>query len=196
MRDQILQLLRAIDETLEGYAKPGERLDLYLLGRASLILRFDLTAVSTADVDIVQMCTSSNGEDLEQRAMELFGRGTDNARRLGLYLERVPQGLPPLPHHFKKRCVEIAGGEWQVIRPKLLEIHDFAVTKLKRFAAKDREDLKLLCDRGEITPEGLEESVRSAMAFAADPEEDPIVQRTLDAYWKVRTYLETGEPSF
>jgi hypothetical protein len=53
MRDQIMQFLKEIDEKLGETAKPGEPLDLYLIGRASLVLRLDLTSVFTNDVDIV-----------------------------------------------------------------------------------------------------------------------------------------------
>jgi hypothetical protein len=128
-------------------------------------------------------------------AIGLFGEGTANALRLDLYLERVPQGTPPVPQHFRKRSIEIEG-EWQVIRPTVLEFHDFAVTKLKRFAAKDREDLKLLCDRQLITPQGLKDSLENAFAFAADEDEDPNRKKAYDAYRKVCAYLETGKPTF
>jgi hypothetical protein len=196
MRDQIMQFLKEIDNQLRETTKPGERLDLYLIGRSSLVLRLDLTSVFTNDVDIIWMSTTSpSGESLEDMAIRLFGQGTPNALRLDLFLERVPQGTPPVPHHFRKRSIEIEG-EWQVIRPKVLEFHDFAVTKLKRFAAKDREDLKLLCDRQLITPQGLTDSLENAFAFAADEEEDPDRKKAYDAYRKVCAYLETGKPTF
>ena len=193
MHDRIMQLLSEIDEALVPYAKPDERLDLYLLGRASLILRLHLTAVSTNDVDIVWMSPDKVG--LEETAIKLFGKGTANALRLGLYLERVPQGLPPLPQNFRSRA-EMAPGPWRVLRPKFLEFHDLAVSKLKRFAAKDREDLKLLCDEQLITPEGLWASLESAFTFSADEEEDSIRQQAGDACRKVCNYLETGKISF
>lgn len=82
MRDQILRFLQAIDEQLAGYARPGEYLELYLIGRSSLILRLDLP-LTTDDVDIVQMSTTPSSQNLEDRAMELFGEGTTNARKLG-----------------------------------------------------------------------------------------------------------------
>jgi hypothetical protein len=76
MHDQILHFLTALDEELARHAKPGAVLDLYLLGRGSLILRLDLTAVTTDDLDIVWMSTSADRNELEERAIELFGQGT------------------------------------------------------------------------------------------------------------------------
>jgi hypothetical protein len=196
MRDQILQLLRAIDDELVNHATPGERLDLYLIGRASLILRLDLPGVMTTDVDIVHLSTSPNAATLEEVAIQHFGKGSANAARLGLYLERVPQGMPPVPHQFRNRSTDVLPGQWRVIRPKVLEYHDFAVTKLKRFAAKDREDLKRLCDLQLLNPDELQRSLDNAFAFAAEEEEDPARKCAYDAYRKVRAYLETGQPTF
>ena len=194
MRDQILNFLKEIDEQLADYAQPGEYLDLYLIGRSSLILRLDL-ALTTDDVDIVRMSTSRGDQNLEERAIELFGEGTPNALRLGLHLERVSQGLPPLPQGFKKRCTEELQEEWRVIRPKFLEFNDFAVTKLKRFSAKDRRDLKILCDKGLITAAGLEKAIDNAYVFHAD-EEDSHRKDAYGAFRKVCAYLETGEAAF
>jgi hypothetical protein len=195
MREQIIRLLDELDAELARTAGQGERLDLYLVGRSSLILRLDLAGYQTDDVDIVQMSTTRNLENLEETAIKLFGKTSANAARLGLYLERVPQGLPPLPHGFRKRCTELPGA-WQVICPRVLEFHDFAATKLKRFAAKDREDLKLLCDYGYITATGLRESLNNAFAFAAGEEEDPGRKRAYESLRVVCAYLETGQPSF
>ena len=43
--------------------------------------------------------------------------------------------------------------------------HDLAASKLKRFAAKDRQDLRHLVDKGYLEAEKLEESLAPAFAF-------------------------------
>ncbi len=91
-RDEIIRFLEAVDAELAGRAGEGERLDLYLIGRAALILRYGLN-VGTRDVDIVHV----HGSRLELAAVEAFGRGSANSERFGFYLEPVPQGLPPIP---------------------------------------------------------------------------------------------------
>jgi hypothetical protein len=148
-RDEILGFLEAIDAELVKHAKEGERLDLYLIGRSALILRYGLN-LATKDVDIVHF----HGSELELRAVELFGKGTRNAERLGFYLEPVPQGLPPIPRGYCPRSEDLPG-PWRVLRPRQPEPHDLAVTKLKRFHAKDRGDLRILCDSGQLNAERL-----------------------------------------
>jgi hypothetical protein len=166
--DEILRFLEAIDAELVEHAGEGERLDLYLIGRSALILRYELN-IGTKDVDIVHF----HGSELEARAVELFGKGTPNAGRFGFYLEPVPQGLPPIPGTYRRRSEPIAG-RWRVLRPMQPDPHDLAVTKLKRFHAKDREDLQILCDSGELGADRLREALESAFAWAEkeDPDRD------------------------
>ena len=92
MKDnEILDFLKAIDSELVKHAKDGEKLVLHLIGRSALILRYGLD-LGTKDVDIVHF----HGDELENKAVEIFGKGTLNATHLGFYLEPVPQGLPPI----------------------------------------------------------------------------------------------------
>jgi len=91
-QDEILQFLQAIDAELALHVAEGERLDLYLIGRSALILRYGLD-LATRDVDIVHI----HGSALQGKALDLFGKGTRNAERLGFFLESVPQGLPAIP---------------------------------------------------------------------------------------------------
>jgi hypothetical protein len=186
--DEIFSFLKAVDADLSGHAGSGETLDLYLIGRSALILGFGLTLM-TNDVDIVYV----HGSELQERAIRAFGKGTPGAHRHGLYLEAVPPGLPPLPGGYQARCVGIPG-PWIVIRPKQPEIHDLAVTKLKRFHAKDREDLRILCDTGRLSVGGLRQSLDSAFAFAADEEEDAGRRAAYDSLRTVIEYLEGRRP--
>ncbi len=180
--DEIMEFLKAIDLELTRHAAEGEMLDFYLIGRSALILRFGLD-LATIDVDIV----SVHGSELERKAIELFGKGTANARRLGLYLEPVPQGLPPIPGGYFRQSTDIPG-QWQVIRPRQPEPHDLAVTKLKRFHAKDRQDLQILCDSGELHPDLLRKALESA--FAWSDKDDPDRERASGNLERVVEYLE------
>jgi len=184
-RSQIVQFLEAVDVELEKHAREGERLDLYLLGRAALIVRYGLN-LATKDVDMVMRTETP---ELEAKAFELFGKGTPNAMRWGLYLEGVPPGLPPVPGSYRRLSVELPGN-WKVLRPRQLDAHDLAVTKLKRFHAGDREDLRILCDAGDLTREGLERALNSAYPFGMDEEEDPECKRMNENCRKVIDYLE------
>ena len=165
--DEILRFLEAIDAELVEHAEEGERLDLYLIGRSALILRYGLD-IGTKDVDIVHF----HGSDLELKAVELFGKGTGNAGRWGFYLEPVAQALPPIPGTYRRRSEPIPG-RWRVLRPMQPDPHDLAVTKLRRFHAKDREDLRILCDEG-LDADALKATFESAFMWAEkeDPDRD------------------------
>lgn len=180
-RDEILRFLEAIDAELVDHAKEGERLDLYLIGRSALIFRYGLN-IGTKDVDIVQ----THGSHLEVKAAELFGKGTKNAERFGFYLELVPEGLPPIPGTYRHRSEPIPG-QWNVLRPMQPDPHDLAVTKLRRFHARDRQDLEVLCNEG-LDAETLNTAFESAFMWAE--KEDPDKELAARNLARVIDYLE------
>ncbi len=184
-KSEIIQFLQALDEELSRHAREGERLVLHLIGRSALIVRYGLS-LATKDVDMV---TRTDTPDLEAKALELFGKGTAQAARWGLYLEGVPPGLPPLPGSYQKRSADLPG-DWKVLRPRQPEPHDLAITKLKRFHAGDREDLRILCDAGDLSREGLERALDSAYPFGMDEEEEPAYKRVKANFRRVIDYLE------
>jgi hypothetical protein len=181
INEEILSFLRAIDDELARIAAEGETLPLHLLGRSALVLGFGIRLM-TKDVDVVYI----HGSTLLDQAVARFGAGTPAAARYGFYLEVVSSGLPPLPLGLQARCIPIPGS-WRVLRPARPEIHDLAATKLARFHARDREDLRILCDTGQLTADGLQASLDSAFTFAADEDEDP--KRKM-AYAHLRTVLD------
>jgi hypothetical protein len=63
-----------------------------------------------------------------------------------------------------------------------------AVTELKRFHAKDREDLQILCDSGRLDAGRLREVLDSAFAWAE--KEDPERARADGNLMRVVDYLE------
>ena len=64
------------------------------------------------------------------------------------------------------------------------------MTKLKRFHAGDREDLRILSDAGDLTGDGLERALDSAYPFGMDEEEDPACKRVNENLRKLIDYLE------
>jgi hypothetical protein len=152
--EPILDFLEAVDEELARHAEEGEVLDLHLLGRSALILGYGLRLM-TKDVDVVDV----TGSRLFDLALAVFGKDGTGRRVGGFYLESVSSGLPPLPPGYQVRCVAVVG-PWSVIRPKRPEAHDLVVTKLRRFHQGDREDIRILCDTAELSPETLREGSR------------------------------------
>lgn len=126
--------------------------------------------------------------------MELFGEGTVRSATLGLYLNRVPQGLPPLPARFKGRCQRVESS-WRVIRLWELEVHDLAATKLKSFRPKDRQDLQFLCDAGLLEPKELRASLESAFLWSHEKDGDRDRDTAFANLAKVIDYLDGGSLS-
>lgn len=185
MQQSIHDFLDLIDQELARVAGPGERLEIYHIGRSALMFHHGSTA-GTKDLDMIQMNTR-----LEQHAEQIFGGASENAKTLSLYLQLVPQGIPPVPQSFRKRCVEIVGG-WRIVRLWRLDPHDLAATKMKRFEARDREDLRFLCDEGHLNEERLRMSLESA--FMWTNEEDADRERAFSNLETVCAYLR-GERS-
>ena len=180
--DEIRRFLDVVDAGLVGLAGAGETLPLHLLGRSALVLGYGLRLM-TKDVDVVHLADSR----LLEAAVGLFGRTGRAVSPGGLYLETVSSGLPPLPIGYAGRLVEVAG-DWEVIRPRHLEAHDLIVTKLRRFHAGDREDVRILCDSGEVDPATLRDRFELAHAFS--DRDDPAVVGSAEHLAAVVQYLE------
>src|SRR5262245_16738332 len=196
MNELIRTFLDRLDQELLPIAKGEERFELFLLGRAALVVSYRFP-LFTNDIDIV----SSWDSELERKAIALSGKESLLAKTLGLYLDPVSPGLPPLPSGFRNRCESIPG-DWKVLRLWKLEVHDLAVSKLKSFRPRDREDLQALCDRGLLNPAKLRESLQEAFPFKSPKEEDadedpdnPDWEKAVTHLKRVEGYLKGLNPS-
>jgi hypothetical protein len=189
MKRQLHEFLRALDTMLLESAAEGQRLDLYIIGRAALVLfhNLNLQPQGTKDLDVVPVQYPPTG--LLAKAVELFGKGTDNAHHYRLYLEPVPSGLPPVPGWFEGRSIEWQSA-WRVLRLWQLEVHDLAATKLKSFRSQDREDLQFLCDQGKLYPQTLRESLAHAFLWNTPKDGDPDYDRAFANLARVIEYRE------
>jgi hypothetical protein len=85
MNDRICSFLDRLDEALLLLTKEGDCFNLFHLGRSSLVMHHGFQ-LSTSDIDFVGM----QNAELDQKALELFGKGTAMAEKLGLYLDFGP----------------------------------------------------------------------------------------------------------
>ncbi len=192
MRDQILRFLTAIDDALTQEL-PGERLDLHLIGRAALILFYEAGGgVATRDVDVVLF--SSPPTPAMQLALDLFGKDTQAMVIHGLYLESVPSPLPPMAAGYRTRAEAFRLGPWQVTTAYKLEVHDLAISKLKRFAPKDREDLTTLADKGLLLSQTLRDRLESAFLWDMEKDGDPSRDTAFDHLQRLIAYIEGKMP--
>jgi hypothetical protein len=141
--------------------------------------------VATSDVDVVY---PGGHSDLVDLALAEFGYGTAKARQHDLYLQLVPSGLPPLSGGARKRARE-APGPWAVIHVLYLEPNDLAVTKLTRFAARDREDIRMLGDLGLLDADELEKRLEVAYYFHLDKDGNPRRDAAFTNLRTVQRYL-------
>ena len=114
---------------------------------------------------------------------------------MALYLEAVLSALPPMPGAFRDRCRPFKEGAWQVLNVHQLDVHDLAVTKFKRFAPKDRQDIRALCDKGLLRPKDLTSALESAFMWTTDKDGDEDRDGAFDALRLVIAYLEGEERS-
>jgi hypothetical protein len=179
-KPSLFAYLVRIDNELTNRAAPEETLTLHLLGRSAMILGYGLQLM-TKDVDVVE-----DHSELLKIAIKLFGKESPKYVVTDFYLESVSSGLPPLPSGYQNRAVEIPG-PWKIISPKRLEAHDLVVTKLRRFHQGDKEDIRILCDTGEIATTTLE--VRFASANQFSDVDDPRFKSSRNNLNKVLEYL-------
>jgi len=85
--------IRLFLDRVDASAKPGQRFNIYHLGRSALMMHYGFQ-LSTMDVDFVAM---QNDSDLEKKATELFGKDTPLAQALGFYLDAVVRSCRPSP---------------------------------------------------------------------------------------------------
>src|SRR5262249_39064054 len=151
-----------------------QRLDLSVIDKAAVILFYggDQAGAMTADVDVVQI--SHPPAPLLRAALERLRKGTPGAKEHDLYLERVAKADPPLAGSFRTRCTPMAR-DWKVLTVWQPEANDLAASKLKRYAAKDRADVRHLCDKGLLQAEKLRQSL--TYAFIWHVEDDPDRER-------------------
>jgi hypothetical protein len=96
MTDLILRFLNDLDAALAPEAG-GRRLILYHIGRSALVWQYGFAA-ATADIDVIHLTTDCS--PLLEKALRLYGKETAKAAEYNLYLESVPEGLPPVPAGF------------------------------------------------------------------------------------------------
>src|SRR6266702_1733058 len=103
---QIVQFLEAVDVELVKHTREGERLDLYLLGRDALLVRYGLS-METKDVDMV---TQTGAPELEAKACHKTVRQRDAEREeIGTLPGRRPSRTASRPWQLPPAVRGVAG---------------------------------------------------------------------------------------
>jgi len=138
-----------LDDRLGRRNTPRTRLQL--IGSVALM---GVTGQSwgTEDADILEALDLS--AEIKASLLELGGPGSDLAKRHGLYLEFVPNGLPLLPQ--KPAFAPLIDLEdLKILEVQALDVTDGIVSKLARFNARDVRDIRRMADIARIDHERL-----------------------------------------
>lgn len=150
--EQLLKFLKAIDEHLTGASK----LEMFVGGGAAILLAYD-GEIATDDVDLIAV-----RKDLPSWLVELAGDGSALHRETDYYLDIVAPGLFPQEWGWRKRALPVETLGLKHVELRVLELHDLVLSKLKRFAGKDRDDIRGLCEREEFNIDTLRARYRNA----------------------------------
>jgi len=142
------------------------KIELRLLGSAALMLQTDYQR-GTKDGDIYQ--TASITEDVRDHLLALAGKDTPLHERHRIYLDIVTSGLPFLPHQPRWLPRATLNATLTTFEVEVLDVVDVVVSKLKRFHANDRSDVKAMVDRELVPHEQLVLRFRDAVdVFSGD----------------------------
>ncbi len=152
LRPDLLAFLKRLDEHLTS----GRKAELYLGGGAAILLAYN-GKLATVDVDFI-------GEEsgLLLELSQFAAKGSETHRLTKLYLDIVPPGMFPSDLGWRNRTIPVSAPELQHLNIRVLEIHDLVISKLKRFAGKDRQDVRGLCGRSELNVQTLRARYREA----------------------------------
>ncbi len=154
---RVKELFEDIDRSWRWPA--SEPLELPLIGSAALMVLAGYER-GTKDTDVLETLDVGAAKE---RLLELAGKGTEIATRRLMYIDIVSNGLPFLPHGpLFHLCDEINAG-LQHLRLKALDVVDVVVSKLKRFSANDRNDIRAMVVADRVPHARLVDRFRSAV---------------------------------
>ena len=138
------QFLRALDaEVRFEHVRPS----LDLIGAAAIEVTVGHPR-GTKDCDVLE-AWGREADVVRGELERSAGKGTPLARRMDLYVDVVANGFPLLPR--PPEWIPVL--QLQRFDVRALAPADVAVSKLKRFAPRDREDIDALVEHGHITHE-------------------------------------------
>lgn len=141
---------------------------------------FVLTAIYqaprfTGDLDYVEILPSNALEPLER----LGGRGSRLAKKHGVWVQHV--GIADYPDEYATR-LKLLDFALRKLRIAALDAYDLALSKLARNSPKDREDVKFLAKKLNLSYGVLyERFAREMKPWIANSERH---ERTLQVVWK------------
>jgi len=152
------EVLARVQQALKGSHPDVLPIRMYIAGGAALHL---LTGVRvTEDIDAVFSKRVLFGEDVE-----VSYRDPDGRARL-MYLDRNYNDTLGLLHenaYKDSRPIDVPGIDKKLMDVRVLSPLDLAVTKLARFADQDRDDIRLLAQKGLVDSAAVRRRAQEAL---------------------------------
>lgn len=144
-----------------AWRPPPARVRLNVIGSTALMLHTGYSRL-TRDSDVLETMDIVGG--VRTQLLALAGPSTDIAKRHRLYLDIVASGIPFLPqvprwHH------STALGHLAHFEVHLLAIVDVVISKLKRFIARDVDDIDAMIQRQAVPHDDFVARFRDAVEY-------------------------------
>jgi hypothetical protein len=167
----VLQLEPFFAELDAGWTPPPERVRLPIIGSTALMLQTSYQR-GTKDSDVLE--TTGLATEIQERLLGLAGPDTSIQARHRIYLDIVRNGIPFLPQvptwHPVRALAALA--HFEVV---VLDVTDVVVSKLKRYIARDVEDIQAMVERDLVPHALLIDRFRAAVeAFSMDARADDL----------------------
>lgn len=106
---------------------------------------------------------STLSEAVQDQLKAIAGPRTDLARRRGMHIDIVGNGIPFLPHAPRWHDVPRLNRVLASFEIRALDVVDVVVSKLKPFRASDRQDIDAMVSRGLVPHDQLIARFKSAV---------------------------------
>jgi len=125
------EFLSAVDQSLSS------KVEIHCLGGFVLTVVYDLPR-TTADLDYVAIVPNSANAELQT----LAGQESELAKKYRVHLQYTG-GVSDIPEDYEERLITVPFGLSE-LTIKVLDPYDLVLSKLTRNSPKDREDIKAL----------------------------------------------------
>lgn len=173
-------------------AVESRKIPLHIIGSSALMLQIEYTR-GTKDSDVLE--TKEISPQIEEKLIQLGGKGSGLHRQFNLYLDFVNYSLPFLPQTPRFHTVASLK-PLKHFEISALDITDVVVSKLKRFNANDVSDIDAVIRKGLINHKTLIKRFNESVdSFSMDARAQDIPRYVKNLHTVERDMLDTAESS-
>lgn len=172
------------------WSRAEEKIPLKVLGSTALMLQTPYVR-GTKDSDVLGVDPVLG--EVAAKLIQLAGEGTTLHLKHQVYLDIVGPGIPFLPRPTLWHPADWLNHDLQSFVVNVLDVTDVVVSKLKRFNASDRNDIRAMVELDLIEhPKLVERFLCAADAWADGGSASDLPSYARNLNWVEREFL--GEP--